>query len=201
MDVLKMEGIGIVVDLDSKHTYVGEGAERRLDFLEAGEKHEIEGNPDHHWRRVNYDDYNYIHFFAGDLPDLEAFKPEQMEALMKELDGVKNNAANGDIPTGKIAFHCQGGLGRAPMVMVANELWDVAKGVRERGGELTCDFSRDGEWAIDGKVNMANVLLRIEIKGYESRSTFMQTRPQMLAVRDFAIHLFKNQNDLFHAPA
>jgi hypothetical protein len=172
--------------------YVGKGAMTPLPYLES-EGEVIEGKvmedeeSFHFANKVSYQGHQILHIAIRNLLDGSALAPEGFVELMVEIDSFARKAR---MRITGMAFHCNGGLGRAPMVLAARALWNVAKMAEKAGMECTFEPDRQDEWVPDGnRVNMAAVLKRTLIRGCVARSTFMQAPEQMKAMEALAKHL------------
>ncbi len=109
--------------------------------------------------------------------------PQEMINLCRKLDKY---CLNSDGSIKKIVMHCNGGLGRAPSVMVAYILWRAARMAFERGKECVCDWSNQSRNEVDGKLNLANVLRNAIVNGIYARSTFIQSLEQFKCLQNMA---------------
>jgi hypothetical protein len=207
-EAIKKAGIAWVIDLHSASydvsghvpylSYVDEGSAGKLRFLKVSAKHVLPSNGQHICHRVQYEGHWFIHFAVKDLENNKAFTPEKFKELMQEIDSVEKETG---FSTGKMAFHCNDGLGLAPMVLTIRALWDIAKKTREAEMTFTCDFAEGNreKWDFGGAVNLANALGRIITKGCATKSAFTYSEGQLEAVRNFAQYLADNQATLFPA--
>ncbi|MDR0727649.1 MAG: hypothetical protein LBF26_02020 [Puniceicoccales bacterium] len=85
-----------------------------------------------------------------------------------------------------VNMHCAGGLGRAPTLCVCNAITRTAQAAQEKGLACCCDWDRQTERVVDGKVNLAYVVRNVTLKGAATRSTFGQSGVQFESFKSFA---------------
>ncbi|MDR1413902.1 MAG: hypothetical protein LBI56_03135 [Puniceicoccales bacterium] len=191
---LKAEEIPLVIDLrdltksndaNLEHPYMDSNTKKPLSFLDHKEPVKIDGNQYRLSTEVTYDGYNFTHLRISDLKDNDAFANQKTVDVMKMIDKLLSEKGL-DPRTTRIAFHCNGGLGRAPMLLTLRTLWNAKQSAMIAGIETVYDANLQTETDIDGKLNMAAVLKNILCLGTSKRSTFMQSKAQFNSVREFA---------------
>jgi len=167
--------------------------------------------PTRWYRVVEFDGHVFIHYKITDWPDGEALSIDHAVLLNQELDYMANceplrtDLAKDDLD--RICVHCNGGLGRAPTFVCLRVLWNAAKLAYQNSVPCVCKWHhqssmtptlhvRKTESKTDGKtpshekyayaINLAAVLRNIIIRGYYTRSVFVQTEAQISMLPEFA---------------
>jgi hypothetical protein len=125
--------------------------------------------------------HEIVHVGLRDMSDGGTFPVNGLIRAVKEIDLA---AEAKKISTDRMAFHCHGGLGRAPTMMTAYHIWRIAKAAKKCNVELVWDETRQSEFICDGKINLACALRNILILGYYARSTFTQSKAQIYSLVD-----------------
>jgi hypothetical protein len=191
------EGIGTIVDFQNyknERLYIGDIADKNPNCLRIfGNKTplssgiETNGVPmryhmdveicvERKWHGVKY-------IRVRDLEGNEAFSTEQMFFLMRDINSIAGSR--------KIVFHCNGGIGRSPMMCVAYTMW-MAFAIAVKGGVwlVFCE-KQQLQWSVGKKLNLAAVLRYILCFGTYARSTFIHAEKQFIALVDFGKYLVK----------
>jgi len=174
--------------------------------------------PTRWYRVVEFDGHWFIHYKISDWPDGEAPSIEQAILLNQEVDYMTNmepkrtDLREEDVT--RICVHCNGGLGRAPTFVCLRTLWNAAKLAHQRNiprvckwhhQELAapvCRFSSESEeeekeTKVESEppmhaLNLASVLRNIIVRGYYTRSCFVQTEMQNAILQPFAEAMVKH---------
>jgi len=213
---LKAERIGIVVDIASSYGPGPFGSSsdymngQKLPFLKVGPTHNLVNAQDSRraptrwYRVVEFDGHIFIHYKITDWPDGEAISIEQAILINQEVDYMAGcETLRTDLPkdnVGRICVHCNGGLGRAPTFICLRALWNAAKLAHQNNIPRVCKWhhqttlapvcraasgDKDQKETVHA-INLAAVLRNIIIRGYYTRSVFVQTEVQNAMLPEFA---------------
>jgi hypothetical protein len=154
---------------------------------------------EHHIKMFSYDNHVFAVLRLGDLKDGGMYSVEKLVEIMYELDFIEKKLYNSDITYNSALFHCHGGLGRSPSLLVVRILWKATKAAMEAGIGVTYVGMFQKVWVVEGRLNLAAVLRNTFIEGYWSRSVFCHTQKQIDGLVLFAQHLIKAevQNVIF----
>jgi len=193
---------------------------QKLPFLKIGPVHNMvnkknqRGPPTRWYRVVEFDGHTFVHYKITDWPDGEALPLDNAILINEEVDYMAmleptRSAIVADDLT-RICVHCNGGLGRAPTFVCLRVLWNAAKLASTYNIPRTCKFhhqkvispacpvksKKDGdskEEATQPGLNLAAVLRNILIRGYYTRSVFVQTDVQNAMLKPFAKKMAKHK--------
>lgn len=188
---LAAEDIGTIVDLRQvgmdEDYLTGPKAPAGVGGVTAPEV--LGKNPAHSYRRAHHRGkdglaHEFVQVKVVDLVDNGAFQPSALAEFMAELDGVAGK---------RTIFHCNGGLGRAPTMLVARVLWLVWREEMGRGGRCVCDWEEQEQERLGDGRNLAHSMRRAIVDGLYARSTFIQSEEQFLALGAFAEFLANSQ--------
>jgi len=190
-------------------------SDQRLPFLKIGPVHNLVNMQDQcraptRWYRVvEFDGHVFIHYKITDWPDGEALTVDRAVLLNQEIDymascePLRTDLLRDDV--NRVCVHCNGGLGRAPTFICLRVLWNAAKLAYKQNVPRVCKWhhqtimaplchslsSDDKKLKEKGEVrtraiNLAAVLRNIIIRGYYTRSVFVQTDVQNAMLPQFA---------------
>jgi hypothetical protein len=123
------------------------------------------------------------------------YSSSDLVKIMYMLDSIEEVLLENDSQSGNTLFHCNGGLGRSPMMAAVRILWKVAMAAWVAGIDVTWNQERQNERVVDGKLNLAAAFKNIFIEGYWSRSSFCQSIVQISGLINFAKHLTTLDDD------
>jgi hypothetical protein len=140
------------------------------------------GNPSHTYRLGVFKDksgknHSIAQVKIRDLPDCGIPTKEGIVNIFREIGAVADKLT---LNPAKVHFHCAGGLGRSPTLGALYVVWNHAKAAHAAGLKCTCDWNRQSEPTVDGKMNLAHSHRNAFIHGTYARSTFGQSEKQFL---------------------
>ncbi|MDR1401348.1 MAG: hypothetical protein LBI81_00100 [Puniceicoccales bacterium] len=200
-EALEAEKIPLVIDLrdankhwDAKldndagleHPYLDLNTKKQLSFLQQEDPVKIDDNQSRISTKVTYNNHKFTHLRISNLSDKCAFANQEITVdVMEMIDKLLIDKGLNPRTT-RIAFHCNGGLGRAPMFLTLRTLWNAKQSAEAAKIGTVYDANQQTKTDIDGNLNMAAVLKNILCLGTSKRSTFIQSEPQFNSVIEFA---------------
>jgi protein tyrosine phosphatase len=146
-------------------------------------------------RALSIDGHRVIHLRHTNMADNTALSDEKFVEFMRAIDSLKDKG----VDTSKIVFHCNGGLGRAPTMLVIRTLWQAAQTAKLSGLDVVYDAKNQNLMQVEGNLNLAAVLKNILCQGTYARSTFIQTKEQFEATAKFAEYLADNSDEVINS--
>ena len=166
--------------------------------------------PTRWWRVAEFEGHAFVHYKIGDWPDARALSVADALRTNAELDAALD-AATATACTGahvaaadaaRVCVHCNGGLGRAPTFVCLRALWCAAQRAAARGVPCVCRWHHQDRLVVGTRpaagvgagddvppvpaLNLAAVLRAVLVRGYYTRSFFVQTAEQCALLQPFA---------------
>jgi protein tyrosine phosphatase len=119
-------------------------------------------------------------------PDKRGQTPEDAQMIVDNVNWAMDyiNGKTGTYPN--ILSHCNGGMGRSPSLIMYHAIDAAAKKASQQGKECCCDFGRQDELEIDGRLNLAFVVRSLLFQGLCARGCFGYGKKQFKSFVDFA---------------
>lgn len=213
---LRAAHLGVVVDLASRYApgpfadtadYLDAAARRRLPFVRVVAEHAVPGSSSSNggtgggdwWRIAVFEGHVFVHYKIADWADARA--PTVVAALRAnaELDravraaSARAGPAVAPADAARVCVHCNGGLGRAPTFVCLRAVWCAAQRAAARSIPRVCRWHHQDRLVVgsgDGSgvpaLNLAAVVRAVLVRGYYTRSFFVQTADQCALLQPFA---------------
>ncbi|MDR2738157.1 MAG: DUF3638 domain-containing protein [Puniceicoccales bacterium] len=188
-------------DTNIDHEYINHDYDSErydIKYLKKIGREHLSSNHNHRITAYSYKGHIFFHLRVTDLPDNKMPNENDLVTLMNEMDMIEKILTANGIDGSKALFHCHGGLGRSPSLLVARLLWKAMKAAIVNDIGVAWDKDHQNDKIVDGKLNLAAVLKNIFIEGYWSRSTFCQSDDQitgLVAFAEYIANAYADNND------